>query len=336
MLDSLVKKEYAIRMSVLPWALMAGGSLLADYTNPIPQPGQEGYTATPQHHLRVVYDNDVYFGHDGNYTHATRFDYAQLMEGGDAWGVSLVQDIYTPEHHTKGAVMGEHPYCGYLAVGGAYLLRGVDCGAAFEFQVGTTGNASGSRYTQNGFHEATGIETWDGWDDQVPAEMTFQLSMRQDFRIPWLEFVDSDGWQTDATLYTREEVGTAFIRGGVGMNVRYGVNLPPAMQVPDKSAGSYGVSLLEKPEYRRDETSYFILAGVYAEYVARDISIDGGVFHYFEPTCSREPWVFKAQLGLGATYKGIDYFFGALYQTDSYRSQEMETFLGTFSITWHW
>ena len=38
-------------MSVIPWAVMAGGSLLAGHYNPIAQPGEPGYTTMPQHHL---------------------------------------------------------------------------------------------------------------------------------------------------------------------------------------------------------------------------------------------------------------------------------------------
>ncbi len=322
-------------MSVIPWAVMAGCSVLAGYNNPIAQPGEPGYTTMPKHHLRVLMENDSAFDDDCNYSHGTRIDYAQSMANGDAWGISLVQDIYTPETHTDGAVLGEQPYAGYLAVGAAYLLRGEDFGAAAELQLGVTGNASGSRYTQNGLHEIFGMETWDGWGKQVPSEVTVQLSLRQDFRLPWLEFDCGNGWSTDATFYTRQEVGTAFIRGGVGLSVRYGVNLPASMQVNGNRATNYGLGLLEKPNYRRDETSYFLVAGIYTEYVAHDITIDGGVVHHFDQTCSREPWQVEAQLGVGVSHGGIDYFAGAVYHSHRYRTQKTKSLYGTFSGTWH-
>lgn len=330
------KRSMTYHMSMIPWAVMAGASWLAGTYNPIPQPGEPGYTTLPQNHLRIMFENDSAFGNDGNYSHGTRIDYAQGLENGDAWGISLVQNIYTPETHRRYDLQGEHPYAGYLAVGAAYLLRGEDFGSAFELQVGTTGNASFARYAQNGLHEALGMETWDGWTDQVPAEATVQLSMRQDFRLPWLEFDCGNGWMTDAVLFTREEVGTAFIRGGAGLSFRYGVNLPPSMQVNGNGAANYGLGLLEKSAYRRDEISYFLVASVYAEYVARDISIDGGVFHHFEKTCSRQPWQMEAQLGVGVSYGGIDYFAGGVYHSPTYSNQKTESMYGTFCATWHW
>lgn len=321
--------------AITPWAIMAGGSLLANYFNPIPQPGQEGYTPTPTHHLRVMFENDLAFGHDRNYTHGTRIDYAREMPSGNAWGISLMQNIHTPEHHTDGAVPGEHPYIGYLMLGGAYMQRGEDFGSVFEFQVGASGNASGARHTQNEFHKFFGLETWDGWGDQVPSEILFQLSMRQDFRVSALEFEGTNGWKSDATFFLREDIGTAYIRGGAGISFRYGVNLPPSMQVTGSRGGNYGLGLLKKPEYRRDELSYFVVASLYAEYTARDITADGGVFHDFETGVSSQPWQLQAQLGVGVSYQGIDYYAGGVLQSSTYRDGET-TYYGTFSVTWHW
>ena len=330
------KRSMPYRMSAIPWAIMAGSSLLADYMNPVPQPGEAGYTTMPVHHLRVMMENDSAFSHDCNYSHGTRIDYAHSLPNGDAWGLSFTQNIYTPETHTDGAVKGEHPYAGYLAVGAAYLLRGEHVGSTFELQVGCTGNQSGARYAQNSLHELCGIETWDGWHDQVPAEATVQLSMRQDYDIPWLAVNCGNGWQTDGIFFTREDVGTAFIRGGAGMSLRYGVNLPPSMQVNGNRGANYGLGLLDKPQYRRDETSYYLVGSAYVEYVARDITIDGGVFHHFEQTCSRQPWQLELQLGVGVTHGGVDYFAGGVYHSPTYREQNAEAFYGTFCATWHW
>ena len=147
-------------MSLIPWLTMAALSAGAEYYNPIAQPGEPGYRPIPRHHFRGTMENDSAFGNDSSYTHGTRLDYACSLDNGDAWGISLTQNIYTPTIHTRGAVMGEHPYAGYLALGGAYLMRGENFGNAIELQIGTTGNASFARYAQNGLHEACGMQTW--------------------------------------------------------------------------------------------------------------------------------------------------------------------------------
>lgn len=329
-------ERISIGMSMIPWLTMAALSPVVGYYNPIPQPGEPGYTTTPIHHFRGVMENDSAFDKDSDYSHGTRLDYAQSLRNGDAWGVSLTQNIYTPSTHGTHAMPGEHPYAGIMALGGAYLWRGNNFGNAIEFQLGTTGNQSLARYMQNGLHEICGMQTWDGWNHQVPAEMTFQLSAQQNFRIPCLEMTTANGWQTDGAVILREEVGTMFIRGGAGAVMRWGRNLPPYMLVNGNRASNFGVSLLEKPQYNPAELSYFLQGSFFVDYVARDISIDGGVFRYFEQTCSRKPWQAEFKLGVGVSYQGIDYFMGGVYCTDAYRNQKENTFYGTFSISWHW
>lgn len=314
---------------------MAAASSLVGYTNPLPKPGEPGYTPSPQHHLRVMFENDSAAGADANYSHGTRIDYAQNFAGNQAWGISLTQNIYTPESHASHAIPGQHPYAGYMALGGAYLIQGEDIASTFELQVGTTGNPSLSRYMQNGLHEACGMDTWDGWSYQVPAEVTFQFSSRQDIRIPWME--SSMGrWQTDAALYLKEEVGSVRISGGAGFSARIGHNLPPTMRMTGNHAANYGAPTLLSPDYKPEEASYFLVGNIECAYVARDITIDGGVFHHFDQTCSRVPWQMEARLGLGVSYQGIDYFMGGVYHTDTYRTQEEDSFYGCFAISFHW
>ena len=48
------------------------------------------------------------------------------------------------------------------------------------------------------------METWDGWNDQVPSEVTVQLSAQQNIRIPWLEMTSSNGMKSDAAFILRE------------------------------------------------------------------------------------------------------------------------------------
>lgn len=324
-------------MSYLPVEMMVAISAAAGFFNPIPQQGEEGYQADKGHYLRVLYENDASFGTDCNYTHGTRVDYAQRIGAGpNWWGASLTQNIYTPTTHTYGSVRGQHPYGGYLAVGAAYMRTGVDVGASFEFQLGTSGKASLAEEAQHLVHAAGDMAQWNGWGDQVPGEVTFQLAMRQDVRLPWLESSFWDGWQTDGSFYLREEVGTVSIAGGVGMTFRFGYNLPPTMQLNGNSAADFGISLLQKPDYNPEAISYFATFSAGINYVARDMFVDGGVFHHFDQTCSRVPWQGEVRIGLGVRYQGIDYYMGLLYMSDTFRTQSENTYMGSFAIGWSW
>lgn len=323
-------------MSLIPWTIAAAAAVGIDYLNPIAQPGEPGYCSKPVNHLRFVFENDSAFGHDMNYTHGSRIEYVRDVSETHAYSASFTQNIYTPEVHTDGNIPGQRPYAGYLAVGCGHLYKGEYVGNATEFQIGTTGKPSFAEDSQRFVHTITGIEQWDGWGDQLDTEVTFQLTTRQDYRLPWLETTGKSGLETDAILYTREEVGTVSIAGGMGISLRYGRNLPPYMQVNGNEAANYGVGTLRKEHYRPEETSWFIVGGVYVEYVARDMFIDGGAFHPFDQTCSRKPWQVEGQLGLGVVHRGISYYAGGLVHSRAYRTQNKNSVMGTFAVSWNW
>ena len=321
-------------MGLLPVVVYAAVAGVAGYTNPIPQLGDPGYTDAPKNHLHGVFQNDSLSGEDCNFSHGTRFDFTREISEKHAWAVTLTQNMYTPEAHSYGNILGQHPYCGYLALGGGYLYRGEKFGCGTELQVGTTGKASLAGKTQNAVHELLDMEKWRGWSDQVPSEMTVQLASRQE----WLARVRMlrRGWESETRMYVRESLGTFNISGGVGVLYRIGRNLPPSMTTNDIETGNFGISLLSKPNYDRRKISYFMLAGVYGEYVARDMTIDGGVFHHFDRTCGRTPWQVQGQLGAGVAYKGIDYYAGVLVHSRTYRTQDKNSLMGVFSLTWNW
>lgn len=327
---------YNHRMSAIPWVTMLVASVAADYTNPIPQPGEPGYRPTPKHHLRVLFENDSAFDEDCNYSHGTRIDYAQAISENRYYGLSIVQNIYTPEYHTNGNVYGQQPYAGYLALGAAYLQRGENMGNSVELQLGTIGKPSFAENSQWFVHEVAGMEQWDGWGDQLASEMTMQISARQDWRLAFCECQTKAGYETDGIIFTRESLGTVSIAGGVGVGFRWGRNLPDSMQVNGNHAADYSVGLINKPNYRPEETSWFVQAIAYGSYVARDMFIDGGAFHHFDRICSRKPWQAEFQLGVGVVRKGISYYAGGVMHTRRYRTQDKNSMYGTFAISWNW
>ncbi len=323
-------------MSMLPWVSYAVAAGIAGYTNPISLPGDPGYTPQPSHHLRVIMENDSFINEDNGYTHGTRIDYAHNTGGAWAYGLSLTQNIYTPDLKRQGNVAGQHPYAGYLALGGALMRRSEDIGLAAELQLGTTGKPSLAENSQHAVHAIGDMEQWPGWSDQVPAEATVQLTLRQDWRLPFMEHNIGSRYQTDGTFFTREQVGTVAIGGAGGLTLRFGQNLPDSMQVNGSEAANFGMGLLEKPDYHRDALSWFVYAQGQVKFVGRDMFIDGGVFHHFEQPCSRKPWIVEGQVGVAASYQGIDYYIGLVYSTRTYRSESTNPMYGTCGVTWHW
>ncbi len=323
-------------MSLLPWISYAAAAGLAGYTNPIAQPGDPGYQPVATHHLRVLMENDSFIGEDNGYTHGTRVDYARNINEKWAYGLSLTQNIYTPDHKTWGNVIGEHPYAGYLALGGAVMRRSENIGFAAELQLGTTGKTSLAGDAQRFVHQVGDMELWEGWGSQIPAEPTVQLTLRQDWRLPFMESRRCSYYETDGTFFVREQVGTVAIGAASGVTLRFGHNLPDSMQVHGNEAGNFGMGLLEKPEYHPESFSWFVYAQFQTRFVGRDMFIDGGVFHPFTQTCSRKPWIAEGQVGVAASYKGIDYYMGLVWSSRTYRGEELNPMHGTCGVTWHW
>lgn len=323
-------------MSFLPFLALAAAATVPELTNPIPQVGDANFNPSPSHSLRFTMDNDVFCGHDQDYTNGLRFDYAQRMKSGNYWGLSLVQEMYTPSTNSPYPVMGEHPYAGYLALGFAYITTGDKVGTSTELQLGTTGRASLAEQAQDIIHSIGDIDKWEGWNNQIPAEFTMQLSSRQDWNIKCLDCQRGSGWQQDGMMFTKQEFGTVSIAAEAGFTYRLGTNLPARMRNMGNGSTNFGVSTLNKPDYDAAQSSYFMIASTSLKYVARDLFIDGGVFDDFDTTCTRVPWIAEAQLGFGAVYHSIDYYFGFVYRTDSYKTQDSPTLYGTFSIGWNW
>ncbi len=290
----------------------------------------------PKHYLRFILENDVFFGNDKDYTNGIRVDYAQAIDKKSFWGISLTQNIYTPYTNASYVLPGEHPYAGYLALGAAYITVGESFGTSTEFQIGVTGDESYARDTQRIIHGVAGLFQWRGWDKQVPAEITFQLSSRQDYNLSYLELNTANKLQSDSALFAREELGTFSVRAGVGYIFRLGYNLPPSSRQWGNRSSNFGVSSLSKENYDVSKNSYFFVASVLGEYVAHDLSIDGGVFHDFTSTAEREPWQAEIQLGAAIVCNGVSYYIGASYNSKRYTTQFTDNFQGLLSISWAW
>lgn len=305
---------------------MAAGSLAADYTNPIPQP----CSAEPAHHVRVQFENDSAVDTDEKYTHGTRLEYMNTQRKGFSLGCSMMQNIYTPLRHTTHANPGEHPYAGVLALG-AIAQAGSDVvGVTSELQLGVMGKHSYAKECQNNLHSACGMDTWDGWQDQIPSEMAVQSSTRFDLNVPL------NSPYADGLVFERTELGNLRIATGIGAAFRMGKNLPRNNQVIGSRAGNVGTGALERRLYDPAAPSYYLLAQAEVSYVARDFAIDGGMFHHFDQPCSRTPWQGQLTFGAGAARKGIDYFAGVVLSSKSYRAESHEHLYGTFSVQWNW
>ncbi len=290
----------------------------------------------PSEILRFTGDNDMPFNNDDNYTSGVRLDYMKRWQRDHYWGMSLTQEIYTPSTNGELPPLGEHPYAGHLALGFAYISRGDSFGTTTELQVGITGQSSLAENSQHFIHKAGRLNQWNGWDNQVPSELTLQLSSRQEFDIEMWCTQTQSGLESDSSFSIEEAVGTAEISMGLGYTLRFGHNLPPSQRRVGCHRANYALSSLKSRNYRPEEYSLYFLTGVHAAYVAHDYSVDGGVFKRFDSSATRVPWQFEWQVGIGAQYQGVSFFLGGVLQSKRFDDQDGVDNYATFSIAWQW
>ncbi len=290
----------------------------------------------PEKTFRLVLENDVFFSEDNNYTNGIRLDYTHRLSTGDYWAFTLRQDIYTPYTNNSYVHPGEHPYAGYLALGTGYIMTGESFGLNVELQLGVTGDLSLAEDSQRVIHGIGQLFQWQGWEHQVPAEFTMQLSSSQEIDLAFMEWEGDSGWQSDGMLFVQEELGTVSMRAGMGITMRVGINLPPYQRRVGNYNASFGLSSLIKPDFDPEKLSLFFLANVSGYYVARDFSLDGGVFRYFEHDVNRTPWQMEVQVGVGGQYDKVDFFFGATIQSERFDRQGGSEVHGVLSVGWAW
>lgn len=249
------------------------------------------------------------------------------------WAVTLTQLMYTPEHKSFDPIIGERTYAGYLGVGLGTLVKNEDRANSLELQIGVTGDPSLTRNTQHFIHKHLCMVQWPGWDYQLPSEVTFCFFFKRYYRLDFLEYTSSTGrFETDGFAYWHADLGTLYVRGGLGMNYRFGYNLPASSSELAISGATYATSPFAKQKKFNSNWSYYGFTGCAGRYVAHDIFLDGTVFHSSPKYVDKFPCVLDVYAGAAARYKNLELVIGYMMRTKEYHTQESPQVMGSVQI----
>lgn len=306
--------------------------------------------------LVLQLENDFFVGSDQDYTNGFRLSYLSssktishdsflasdlfCIDATPAlqtqWGVSLSQLMFTPEHKTDHPLFNEHPYAGLLSLGLGGIVKNEERSNSFELQLGVTGQPSLAHSAQRRVHSFWGMEQWPSWRYQIPSEFAFCFNFKRDYRLHSLESTYSDGFATDGYFYWNADLGTIYVRGGGGINFRFGYNLPNDTPTDMTLAGgNFQTSPFAKtiPSVTSNWSVYGIM-GASIRAVAHDIFLDGTVFHDTPYTVDKFPVVGSWYLGAGCRYKSLDVIFAFSWQTKEYHNQESLHCVGSAELRW--
>jgi len=320
-------------------------------------------------YLAFYLDNDVFGGSDANYTNGARLAWIsgamdfedvgpfqswlrpftgdskslplfQALTGFDDmdrvdyhFGASLTQLMFTPESWwVYGQPPLQRPYAGWLGLGLSLHAKDDEVLNAVEFTIGVVGKDSQAEPTQDFIHDLVEIQKFNGWDYQVPSELTVDMSLVQKRRMVFFSMGDG-AIRLDAIGEWGLRLGSFRTKAHIGGTFRLGYNLPPDFTDPRLSDTAYA------QRYFRDEGDYggpwsaYLLFGVTGRAVAYDATIDGPMFESnFKTGSHREPFVGEFFAGFGVRYEDYEVGYAHTFRSREFKEQSEVHDFGTLAL----
>ncbi len=317
-----------------------------------------GVSLAADSQLIVQWDNDLLTGSDRDYTNGARVAFLQELDrdtdthnmlqqclgyfigvesGGmfrdrrfDAgeelrfsWGVGLTQLMFTPEDPSAfSAPEGQRPYAGWLGLELSLNVGSSDSSGSFTLSIGTTGENSLAQYTQEWVHEnVSDSPIFQGWDSQVPGEMTVNLHFDCKQRLHFLDFTADWLIEFDGYYEWGAALGNFRTDAYVGSLFRFGYNLPAIYTTPRVQLGSYSDELFRDSEVDAGRVSLIGFFGFRGYGVLHDITLDGPVFRDFDSGVESEPWVGEMVTGVGVQIRPIELTVAHTFRTNEFSGQ---------------
>ncbi|MDB6079180.1 MAG: hypothetical protein JWO82_2927 [Akkermansiaceae bacterium] len=328
--------------------------------DPLPDYGK-GY-------LTFYLDNDLFGGHDRDYTNGARLSwisenrdpaefgaFQNIMRrfSGDNesfpafqkitgfndltkvrynYGLSLTQLMYTPEDPLPyGQPLNQRRYAGWLALGFSLHVKDDKILNSTEFTIGMTGPNSFAENTQDFIHDIRDIQKFNGWKNQIPNELTADLSFVQKRRADFIKW-NYGAFRVDGLTEWGGRLGTFRTSAHVGGFFRAGYNLPPDFSDPRLSDTAYSHRYFDTNDVYVSNWSVYFLGGVTGRLVGYDATLDGPLFSDFKTGNTKEPLVGEIFAGAGIRYRDVEFSYVHTWQTEEYRQQVDGANFGSVAI----
>lgn len=230
-------------------------------------------TATYDHALTVLWENDVIYGKtDQYYTNGLRLEYATLydwqkFEGPifdlipeaarsdgvfveDAW--VLAQNMYSPTNIAKSDISyGDRPYSGWTYLGKRYGISKARSYHSFELDLGVIGPASQAEPIQTFVHEKLTGSPTPHWGNQIPN--VFAVRANYYYSRP----VTPQAWRfTDVAPFLDLNLGNVTTSASFGFTWRLGLLGAEQGHLPlERGAGRVDDSTFELYFFLRPEVT---------------------------------------------------------------------------------
>ena len=265
--------------------------------------------------LKISFDNDIFDYTDRFYTNGVRIDliHPSLSEnpvtrisvpywghGMNYYGISLVQNLYTPSTTKIGGIQyGDRPFAAYLYLASFKITN--DPQKRFrmtsEIDLGIIGPYSLGEYMQKSFHNALPSNSEpEGWEYQVQNDLVLNYSVTFDKGVinePWM----------NVNLISTAILGTLCTNISGGVLARAGWMNP--------YFANLGISKRSRlsQNHLRQFQGYFFVKGS-TKLVGYDATLQGGLLNRTSPYtltgADVSRLVFQSSLGLAISFGGFE------------------------------
>ncbi|HKK17894.1 MAG TPA: lipid A deacylase LpxR family protein [Opitutales bacterium] len=251
------------------------------------------------------------------------------------FGMGITQLMFTPDDdEAVVAPPGERPYAGWLGMEVSLHAKDTRALSSVILTIGATGEPSLAEQAQDFVHKhITRTNLFQGWDTQVPFELTVNLNFDRKLRLRKLTEATADLFlDVEGHIEYGASVGNYRTDAYVGGLVRFGYNLPIAYMHPRVEVGSYAHQLFTGMNNTKNRWSWSGFLGTRGTAVAHDITLDGPWFRSHDGVDS-EPWVGELLMGIGIRYKNVTLTYSRTFRTREFKGQNKRHDFGSLQVS---
>lgn len=308
-------------------------------------------TAAARTFVSLQLEND-FFTRSGDryYTHGTQLSMLkvaqppQWLDAITAWfpvyqksdqlnlvNYTLGQKIFTPnDTRAKAIVPDDRPYAGYLYFSAAVLSQldsedAIDSANMIEISLGVVGPSAMGEQVQTGYHDLIGIDTPQGWNNQLHDEAALGFSYTRIWRR--VQPVSGD-LEIGVAPQISVALGNVYTYGAGGIMFRLGKNLKRDLSPPNIRPGFPGLAYFQGGA----EPSWYAFVGFEGRYMARDIFLDGNTFGN-SARVEKIPLVGDMQFGFVYQFDRFRMAISSMIRTREFETQQRYSNYGAVNFS---
>lgn len=258
-------------------------------------------------------------------------------------GVSVGQNIYTPQDtSTSSPIFNDRPYAAWLyasiALQSTYKRANQTTGQddpvrldTLQLDVGVVGPAAGGEFVQNNFHKLVGVDTANGWANQLHNEPTLGLTFERRWRTGHDVLIEDPKLEYDFVPRLGVSVGNVATFASVGGTLRIGKELRndfgPARARP-ALPGSEG--------FIGNGFGWYFFAGVGGEAIARNMFLDGNSGGGDLVHVTHRPFLGEATAGLAILFRGVRISYTQVLRSPEFFERDRWDQFGSINVTFRY